>query len=417
MSRGKVLVLDDDVLTGETIQNLIAFANYDSCLTITSNEFFRQYNEWQPDYIALDLIMPDMDGVEIMAELARMQCQSAIIITSGVGKRVLEAAMRTAREQGLNVLGVLAKPFDAVTLKSMLDSYVPPGTNIGSQTARKPEPPFIQPKPEAPLVAGELQLAIKRQELFNVYQPKLDSHSLVLTGFEALVRWQHPVKGLILPDLFIPLAEASGLVDSLTTSVLNEALGWFARQKLHGSVFQHFMQHPDQLDLSINISAKTLNNPAVLDHLSEQCAAWTIDPRQVIFELTESSAMQNPVAALSILTRLRMKGFRLSIDDFGTGYSSMLQLVRLPFSEIKVDKSFVMTAFASSESRAVIKSIIDLAHSLGLMVTAEGIENAETLEYLKKLGCDLLQGNYIAAPMREAEVPLWLEQRHPRHKP
>ncbi|MES2603605.1 MAG: EAL domain-containing protein [Pseudomonadota bacterium] len=427
MSRGKVLVLDDDVLTGKTIQKVVAFNDYESRLANEADEFFRIYREWKPDYIALDLIMPKMDGMQILAELAALKCNSAIIITSGVGKRVLDAAMRAAREQGLHVLGVLGKPFNAASLKALLDSYIP--FNLGQEDETEKDNPadIAQGKVaeasssqhwmlKSPLTADDLEQALERHELFNVYQPKVDSHSLVLTGFEALVRWQHPVRGLIPPDAFVPLAEENGLIDRLTIGVLNDALGWFAKQRLHGSAFHNFLQHADNLSVAVNISAKTLNNPAIFDKFFEMCSMWNVHPQQVIFELTESSAMQNPVTALSILTRLRMRGFRLSIDDFGTGFSSMLQLVRLPFSEIKVDKSFVMTALASSESRAVIKSIIDLAHSLGLQVTAEGIETAETLDYLKNQGCDLLQGYYIAAPMREADVGKWLERRYPQQE-
>jgi EAL domain-containing protein (putative c-di-GMP-specific phosphodiesterase class I) len=147
------------------------------------------------------------------------------------------------------------------------------------------------------------------------------------------------------------------------------------------------------------------------DFASGLCRELTIDPGRVIFELTESSAMTDPVAALNLLTRVRMKGFQLSIDDFGTGYSSMVQLVRLPFSEIKVDKSFVMAAAQSQEARTVTKSIVDLGHSLGLIVTAEGVEDALTLEFLNTIGCNLAQGYFIGRPMPGAAVNDWITKR------
>src|SRR5690606_7193943 len=132
-----------------------------------------------------------------------------------------------------------------------------------------------------------------------------------------------------------------------------------------------------------------------------------LTPEHLVLELTETSAMQDPVASLDMLTRLRMKGFQLSIDDFGTGYSSMVQLVRLPFSEIKLDKSFVMTARKSQESRTVIKSIVDLGKSLGLKSTAEGIEDDETLSYLREIGCDAAQGYLIARPLAAEQAIRW----------
>ena len=138
-----------------------------------------------------------------------------------------------------------------------------------------------------------------------------------------------------------------------------------------------------------------------------RCVERNVAPRRLIFELTETSAMEDPVASLDLLTRMRMKEFQLSIDDFGTGYSSMLQLVRLPFSEIKVDKSFVMSARRSQESRTLIKSIVDLGHNLGLHVTAEGVEDQLAMDYLKSVGCDLAQGYLIARPMLGDEALAW----------
>jgi EAL domain-containing protein (putative c-di-GMP-specific phosphodiesterase class I) len=147
------------------------------------------------------------------------------------------------------------------------------------------------------------------------------------------------------------------------------------------------------------------------DVLTSLCREYLVAPERVVLELTESSAMVDPILSLDLLTRLRVKGFQLSIDDFGTGYSSMVQLVRLPFSEIKVDRSFVMQAEQSQESRTVIKSIVDLGHSLGLVVTAEGVEDLSTLNYLNSLGCDLAQGYFIARPMAGEAARAWVEKR------
>ena len=147
------------------------------------------------------------------------------------------------------------------------------------------------------------------------------------------------------------------------------------------------------------------------DILIDLCRRSHIAPERVVLELTESSAMVDPTLSLDLLTRLRVKGFLLSIDDFGTGFSSMVRLVRLPFSEIKVDKSFVMDAQHSQESRTIIKSIIELGHSLGLLVAAEGVEDLQTLNYLMSLGCDLAQGYFIARPMPGEAATRWARQR------
>ncbi|HSP01151.1 MAG TPA: EAL domain-containing protein, partial [Thioalkalivibrio sp.] len=164
------------------------------------------------------------------------------------------------------------------------------------------------------------------------------------------------------------------------------------------------------LSLSVNISARTLNDLGLIDRLVERCQRLQIHPASLIFELTETSAMDDPITSLDLLTRLRMKGFHLSIDDFGTGFSSMVQLVRLPFSEIKVDKSFVMTAMESRESRTVIRSIVELGHGLGLRCTAEGVETQEALEYVTEVGCDLAQGYHIARPMPGEDALAWMTE-------
>ncbi|MDV7392922.1 EAL domain-containing protein, partial [Arthrospira platensis SPKY1] len=146
------------------------------------------------------------------------------------------------------------------------------------------------------------------------------------------------------------------------------------------------------------------------DRLAQRCLQLQLAPERLILELTETSAMDDPVASLGLITRLRMKGFHLSIDDFGTGFSSMLQLVRLPFSELKVDKSFVMTALQSEESRTVVKSIVDLGRSLGLRTVAEGVETAEVFDFLRKIGCDQAQGYHIARPMTGDATLRWMRE-------
>src|SRR5690606_11410137 len=149
----------------------------------------------------------------------------------------------------------------------------------------------------------------------------------------------------------------------------------------------------------------------IFDRLTVLCREHEVEPGNVILELTETSAMEDPVSSLELLTRLRLRGFRLSIDDFGTGYSSMVQLVKLPFSELKVDKSFVITARESEESRAVIRSVVSLGMSLGLIVTAEGIEDEDTQQFLRNIGCTLAQGYLFARPLTGDQVLGWLTAR------
>ncbi len=397
-SHQRLLILDDDPMTGQTIMSIAEFAGIDARFTPSPTEFFQLVDQWNPTHIAIDLIMPEMDGVQVMTQLAQHQCTAQIIITSGVGTRVLEAAGRSAAEHGLNIAGVLAKPFTPASLRRLLADAGPP---VGRRN--KAAPPVAAQ--EAELSAATLHAAITSGAISAYYQPKIDCITGTLAGFEVLARWTDPVLGPIPPTRFIPLAESVGLIDELTLQILHEVLPWFV-PLAHSYVTQPLAL---PLHLAINISARTLSNTALFERLRAECQAMQIDPEQLTFELTETSAMEDPTASLDLLTRLRMHGFHLSIDDFGTGFSSMLQLVRLPFSEIKVDRSFVMTAMTSQESRTVIKFIVDLGHSLGLRCTAEGVEDLATLAYLQQINCDLAQGFAIARPMPGAEALHWVQ--------
>lgn len=403
MAEQRLLILDDDAMIGQMISYIATSMGMAARTTTTAETFFEELENWQPDRIALDLVMPDMDGVQVLAELAQRHCQAHIIITSGVGPRVLDAAQRSAREHGLSILGVLAKPFSPVTLRKLLLET----PNDGS--FKQPAAAVPGPK-EDHIGADEIAEAISNNELSLVYQPKIHCKNGQLHGFEALARWNSPRFGPVSPGRFIPLAEANGLMDELTGVVINQGLNWYAGELLQAARSAARRSEEEMPNLSINLSARTLGDASFVERVTSNCEQLGIPPQQLIFELTETSAMEDPVASLDLLTRLRMKGFQLSIDDFGTGYSSMLQLVRLPFSEIKVDCSFVMTAKSSEESRAVIRSIVELGHSLGLRATAEGVEDADALRYLTEIGCDLAQGYYISRPLSPSDAITWVRQ-------
>ncbi len=390
MNTCRLLVLDDDPMIGTTIQVIAEASGAAACLTTEPEAFFQALADWQPTHVCTDLSMPTMDGLQVLAELARRGCTAQIIISSGVGQRVLEAAARSGAEQGLQMGGVLAKPFTPAELRKLLQSEAAPAT------VPAPLPADVRFKPDK----AALEAALAGQELTVAYQPKVDCASGQLAGLEALVRWQHPAHGTIGPDRFIHLAEDEGLIDALTLQVLDMALGWFVPWRTASA-------QREALTLSINLSARSLGSPSLVAELHHRCQAAGLPPSRLVLELTETAAMDNPGLALELLTRLRVQGFQLSIDDFGTGYSSMVQLVRLPFSEIKVDRSFVMTAARSEESQAVIRSIIGLGHSLGLRVTAEGVEDAVALSYLREAGCDQAQGYFIGRPMPAAELEDW----------
>ncbi len=245
---------------------------------------------------------------------------------------------------------------------------------------------------------GELRHAVDREEFVVYYQPKVDLHSGQLTGLEALTRWRHPEKDIVLPDTFIPLMEQSGLIRSLTPWVLSAAL-----QDCHD-------WHADGFDItvSVNLSTRDLQDPYIVDTLCDVIAACDGQPSWLELEITESAVMTDPVRAMEALGDIADMGIGLSIDDFGTGYSSLGYLKKLPVSVIKIDKSFVIGMKDDENDATIVRSSIDLAHNMGLTVVAEGVENADTFSLLTSLGCDAAQGIFISRPMPAAKLRSWL---------
>ena len=251
------------------------------------------------------------------------------------------------------------------------------------------------------ILEGELRHAIEENQFFLLYQPKIDIRSGRTIGVEALVRWQHPQRGTIPPDQFISLAEQTGSIKQLTLWVLKEAL----RQS------RSWQKAGLEISVAVNLSVRSLQAPQLLDHIKGLLSTWGVVSSSLRLEITESIIMADPGLALEIITQLTAMGIRFSIDDFGTGYSSLSYLQRLPVDEIKIDKSFVMNMMADENSAAIVGSIIDLAHHLGLKVVAEGVENKDILDRLTSAGCDVAQGYLISRPISQADLVAWLENQ------
>jgi EAL domain-containing protein (putative c-di-GMP-specific phosphodiesterase class I) len=249
-----------------------------------------------------------------------------------------------------------------------------------------------------------LQRAVRTGEFFLVYQPKLDLRTGAVCGVEALARWQSLRHGAIPPLMFVRRAEEIGLIDWLTEWVLRSAV----RQR---SAWQ---KEGVDVEMAVNISALNLKDVNFPDFVDRLCAEEGVSTGELTLELTEG-ATQETIKLIDTISRLRLKGFGASLDDFGTGYGSLVQLRQLPFTELKIDRAFVGDLLISSESRSITRMLIQLAHELGLSVTAEGVEDYQTLEALTAFGCDKAQGFFIARPMTADRFPIWLK-KHARGK-
>jgi diguanylate cyclase (GGDEF)-like protein/PAS domain S-box-containing protein len=252
-------------------------------------------------------------------------------------------------------------------------------------------------------LASELADALDKDEFRLDYQPKIDARTKVVTGVEALVRWRHPTRGLLLPDVFIPLTEQTGMIRELTNWVLQRALSECASWHRAGRL----------IPVAVNLSAATVHDPELMDAVTTAVSRSGLPPESIELEITESAIMFDPDGALRSLQSLVDFGVRLSLDDFGTGNSSLSYLQRLPVTAVKIDKSFVEPLLSDDTAKAIVRAVVNLAHSLSLSVIAEGVDSGPVMEQLTALGCDALQGFYVASPMSPDRLEQWIATNSP----
>ncbi|MFM0642696.1 EAL domain-containing protein [Paraburkholderia bryophila] len=249
---------------------------------------------------------------------------------------------------------------------------------------------------------SELRHAVEHDELTLHYQPKVDLATRAVKYVEALVRWEHPTRGFIAPDQFIPFAEQTGYIKSISRWVAEKAIRQCAQWHALGL----------DLKVSINVSARDLMHAELPETLDALLRKYEVDPGSLWIEITESAIMDDPNHAIATLDQLHRLGIRLSIDDFGTGYSSLSYLKRMPVHELKIDRSFVMGMADDKDDETIVRSTINLGHNMGLKVVAEGVEDAATLEHLKTLRCDLAQGYHVSRPLPPDKLESWLVTWH-----
>jgi EAL domain-containing protein (putative c-di-GMP-specific phosphodiesterase class I) len=379
------LVVDDDPDIGALIVQVAEGLGFKTAFVERANGLLDTCWTFDPNLIILDLMMPGVDGVQCLRSLADAKCGADIILFSGVDARVLNTAARLGESHGLRIRDLLHKPIAVDDLEAVL--------------AR-----FIGPPPSD--LAAELRAAISNRDICVHYQPKVTltaSDAWMVTGIEALARWPNPLRGMVSPSEFVPLAERTGLIGDLTDLVLELAIQHAGMLRNCGHA----------IDLAVNLSPLILVDPEAPDRLSRMLTEHRVENCRFVVEITESAAMADGTLTMENLTRFRLKDMKLSMDDFGTGYSSLVQLYRMPFNELKIDKSFVMEVDAKEEARVIVRSIIDLAHNLNLTVCAEGVETPETLDFLRSIGCDQAQGYLISKPLDETGLARFLESHAP----
>lgn len=385
----RIYIVDDDIQVAELFSAAIDSVGIDNQYFTSAREFL-QIELLDTDVVLLDLNMPDIDGIEVIRVLGKNSAQVQLVLISGHDRGVLHSAQQLAQAHALRVAGSLSKPVAIEKLKKLVIELSQQAQSSNQQGLAAQHMPSIE----------ELKTALREKQLVLYYQPQIDIRSGELRGVEALSRWLHPQRGLIFPDTFIPLAEQHDLIGELTAEVIGQSI----------EQSREWRQQGLKTGISVNISADNITSLSLPEQLSELLINNQLDPAMLTLEITESALMCELVTSLDILTRLRMKGFGLSIDDFGTGYSSLSQLHRIPFTELKIDKSFTMSMAQDEESRAIVKTCIMLGQELNMQVVAEGVESAEILSLLEDYGCDIGQGYHIARPMPAADLPGWVQQ-------
>lgn len=376
----QVLVFDDDASVGRLVVRVAALAGV-TATPVTDADAFRQaLREYAPTVVILDLQLGNTDGIEQLRYLAEQKFGGELILMSGFDARVLDTAGALARNLGLAVAGTLQKPIRIPELELLLQRL--------DATPRQP-------------TLDHLMEAIRSDQLSLDFQPIVTRRPRTLRKLEALVRWDHPTMGRLEPGDFMAMAEAApAAIDALTDWVFQAAV----------DAWQRLASLELRVLIAVNVSSRNLHDLGLPDRLENRLRKAGMPPDMLCLEITESAAFSDAARSMDVLSRLRLKGIRLALDDFGTGYASLKLLRQMPFSAIKIDRSFIADLLESRDSSVIVKCIIDLATNMEMESIAEGVETEPVAERLEQMKVGALQGHLLGRPMPIDAVPTWLAE-------
>ncbi|TFW27026.1 EAL domain-containing response regulator [Duganella callida] len=338
------------------------------------------------DIAVIDLALPGMDALELIRRVGEARCKAGVIVVGAQTNAVLFSVETMADAYGVRVLGAIGKPVTAGRLQSLIASYLQPA-DARAAGAQTPSLSFTQ--------VGQ---GLQAREFDPFFQPKIELETGQVKGLEMFARWRHPLYGVLGPASFMPALEQAKRVDFLDWTMIEKSVA--ACRALH--------EQGIPISVSVNVDQSTLAHPQFMEQIGACLERHQIMADYITFEMTESAVLSTDPHFLERLLRLRMKGFGLAIDDYGTGRSNLQLLARIPFSELKIDRSFVDGAFKRPAIGVVLRSFLGLARSLDRRSVAVGVETKQDWDFLQGLGCTYAQGYYIAKPMAVEDFRAWL---------
>jgi EAL domain-containing protein (putative c-di-GMP-specific phosphodiesterase class I) len=389
--KGRLLVVDDDLVQRTIIGKIGAKLGYDTVIASTFEIAAELLQREAFDIMTLDLSLGERDGVELLRLAADRELYAMpIIIISGCDDRILNSTKRVAEGLNLSLTRCLSKPLNIDNLRDAL--FLPGHGRVDSeQRTALPE-----------IDRHRIVTALTCHEFHVEFQPKVDLDSGKVLGAEALARWRSPELGNLSPAVFIPLVEKFGLMPEFTNHVLSCAIAG-SRTLIE--------QHPG-FTVAVNVSGSLMTNLMLPERIEAILRQEGVAPESLIVEVTESMAMSDVDRAMDILVRLRIKGIGAAIDDFGTGFSSLAALARLPFSELKIDQSFVKGCEADEDMMKIVEASVALGKAFNMKVVAEGIDNPHSLASARHAGCDVGQGYLFAPALQAQRLDLWMTRHH-----
>jgi EAL domain-containing protein (putative c-di-GMP-specific phosphodiesterase class I)/AmiR/NasT family two-component response regulator len=381
----RVLIVDKEPIQRMILARCVEMLGWKADTADNSGEAVDKFAGHRHNIVVIDLGLGQPATMRLLRHLRRGHADPSLVFISGAADAIQADSLQSARDFGLRVAGTLTRPIDPYRLHALLLSN-PPSPRLEKRLATSYP------------TAQELDQALRDGELHTEYQPKTDLATGEIVGVEALARWHSPTLGVIPPDQFVAVAEQSDLISRLTFRILEDAIVACRRWR---------EIRPD-CSVAVNLSPRVLADPRLLSKVESILGENCLPPGALIAEVTESTLISSLPAATELLTRLSTKGVRVSIDGFGTGYTSLASLLRMPFAELKIDRSFVGVCRTDPDAWKLVRATVALARELGMNVVAEGIETEAVSDRLRDVGCDVGQGWYFGRPMQSDALLRWL---------